>query len=219
MHETTQIAYGDGTITITMSSESLTEVSAPDVRFGDYNKAVTACFTQKELEEISGGTDAEVNFDFVMRDELSDNSLGKVLDKAIARAEKTNGALHKGVFFDFTADKSIGGEAKQDLDEFYESVEVQFEIPLYLVAEDRYYYVMTSEAGGCELESDIDEEADTLSVSTNGIGTTVLLYQSEEESLVDKATTLHIRSHHLFIGEIILLAVAWIFIDRSYKKG
>ncbi len=219
MHETTQIDYGEGTITVTMSSESLTEVSAPDVRFGNYNKAVTACFTQKELEEISGGTDAEVNFEFVMRDELSDNSLEKVFDKAIARAVKTNGILHKGVFFDVTADKSIGGDAKQELDKFYDSVEVQFGIPLYLVAEDRFYYVMINEVGACELESDIDEEADTLSVSTDGIGTTVMLYQSEEESLVDKDRTLHIRSHHLIIGGIILLAIAWIFIDRSNKKG
>ena len=219
MHETTQITYGEGTITITMSSESLTEVSAPDVRFGDYNSAVKAFFTTKELAEIESGTDARVEFTFVMRDELSDHSQQKIFDKAIARAAKTSGTLHEGVYFDVEADKSIGGDQTVELDKLYESVEVQFGIPLYLVAEDRYYYIMTNEAGSCELEPDIDEDADTLSVSTQGIGTTVMLYQSETESLSRKDRVLHIQSHHLIIGGIILLALAWVFIDRNYRKG
>ncbi len=219
MHETTQIAYGEGTITVSMSSESLTEVAAPDVRFGSYNDAVTACFTARELEIISAGTDAEVSFDFVMRDELEDPAEEKLFDKAIAKAEKVNGPLHKGVFYDVTASKSIGGDTAVDLENFYDAVEMQFEIPLYLVAEDRYYYVMTNEKGVCILTDDIDEEADTLSVSTGEIGTTVILYQTDEETLVKQDRTFHIRSHHLFITGIVLLAITWFVIDRNHRKG
>jgi hypothetical protein len=219
MHETTQITYGDGTITVIMNSESLTEVAAPDIRFGSYNKALKACFTAKELEEISAGADAEVTFDFVMRDTLEDKSEEKSFDKAIATEEKNHGVLHKGVFYDVEAAKSIDGEEPIELNGFYEEVEVQFEIPLYLVAEDRYYYIMTDEMGVCSLEADVDEEADTLSVSTDGIGTTLMLYQTEEESLIDNDHSLHIQSHYLIIGGIVLLAVAWLVIDRYNKKG
>ncbi len=219
MHETTQITYGDGTITVIMNSESLTEVAAPDVRFGSYNKALKACFTPRELEEISAGADAEVTFDFVMRDNLESRDEEKTFDKAIAKAEKSNGSLHKGVFYDVEATKSIDGDEPIELTGFYEEVEMQFEIPLYLVAEDRYYFVMTDEMGVCSLEADVDEEADTLSVSTDGIGTTLMLYQTEEESLVDYDHSLHIQSHHLIIGGIVLLAIAWLIIDRNTKKG
>ncbi len=219
MHETTQITYGDGTITVIMNSESLTEVAAPDVRFGSYNKALKACFNARELEEISAGADAEVTFDFVMRDNLASKSDEKLFDRAIAKSEKSLGALHKGVFYDVEATKSIDGEEPTELTGFYEEVEVQFEIPLYLVAEDRYYYIMTDEMGVCNLEADVDEEADTLSVSTDGIGTTLMLYQTEEETMVEFDHSLHIQSHHLIIGGIFLLAIAWIVIDRVNKKS
>ena len=72
MYETTQVTYGDGTITVTMSSESDNGVNAPDIRFGDFNQAARCCFTEKELLEISEGESAALNFDFQMADEPSD---------------------------------------------------------------------------------------------------------------------------------------------------
>ncbi len=219
MHETTQITYGEGTITVTMSSESLTEVAATDVRFGSYNDALKACFTAKELEEISAGADAEVNFDFYIRDELSDAGEEVLFDKALQKYEKQTGPLHKGVFYDVEASKSVGGDSPEELLAFTSNVEMQYEIPLYLVAEDRYYYVMTSTMGTCELTPDVDEEADTLSVSTHSIGTTVLLYQNEVERISDSHQTFHIQTHYLLIAGIVFLVAAWFVIDRRNRKG
>jgi hypothetical protein len=219
MHETTQITYGEGTITVTMSSDSLTEVTAPDVRFGDYNAALTACFSEKELVEISEGEDAYVTFDFVMRDELEDPNEEQAFDKAIAGAEKTYGTLHKGVFFDVFASASVGSDQPRDLDRLSSEVELQFGIPLYLVAEDRYYYVMTEENGVINLEEDVDEEADTLSVNTGDIGASLILYQTEKETLVRKDTTLHIHSNHVFVGGIVVLAIVWLLLDFHHRRN
>ncbi len=62
MHEVTHITYGSGAVEIVLDSASLTEVTAPDLRFGDYPKLVTSCFTQKELDMISGGEGAKLTF-------------------------------------------------------------------------------------------------------------------------------------------------------------
>ncbi|MBQ2201398.1 MAG: isoleucine--tRNA ligase, partial [Clostridia bacterium] len=47
-------------VDIVLDSSSLNEVSAPEFRFGDYSKVVTSCFTQKELDRISKGENAEI---------------------------------------------------------------------------------------------------------------------------------------------------------------
>ena len=218
MYETTQIIYGEGTITVTMSSESVTEVTAPDIRFGSYKDAVMACFTSRELENIFSGQDAQVSFSFVMSDELSDASELPAFTQAMEENSKELGALHEGVYFDVAATKSIAGEETAELGSFYEDVEMQYEIPLYLTGEDRNYFIMTDVMGVCELARDTDKDADTLTISTHSIGTSLLLYQEKKESLVPEKIGLHISSQHLFIGGIVVLALVWLFIDYSHRK-
>ncbi|RKM61193.1 hypothetical protein D6855_04670 [Butyrivibrio sp. CB08] len=219
MYETTQVTYGEGTITVTMSSESNTEVAAPDIRFGSYESAVRACFTAKELEEISSGQDAEVSFSFVMSDEIANESELAFFDQAIEEKSKEYGALHNGVFFDVNAEKYVGAEEPEELESFSEDVEMQYDIPLYLVAPEREYYLMTDVMGVCDFAQDTDVGADTLTVSTHSIGTTLLLYQTKSESLVPTEKKVQIKSQHLFLGGIVLLVLVWFLVDRRYKKN
>ena len=72
--------------------------------------------------------------------------------------------------------------------------------------------------GVCNLEKDIDIDADTLTVSTHDIGTTLLLYQAKNESLVQTKEKLQIKSQHLFAAGIIVLVLAWFLIDRRHRK-
>ncbi len=219
MYETTQVTYGEGTITVTMSSESATEVAAPDIRFGSYENAVRACFTAKELETISEGQDAEVSFSFLMSDEIQDVSKLPLFEEAIEKESANLGTLHHGVFFDVDASKTVGTEEPEALGSFSEDVEMQYDVPLFLVTGDREYFIMTEEMGACNLEQDIDIEADTLTVSTHDIGTTLLLYQPQNESLVPEKEKLQIRSQHLFAGGIIVLVIIWLLLDRRHRKG
>ena len=218
MYETTQVTYGEGTITVTMSSESTTEVAAPDIRFGSYENAARACFTEKELEAISGGENAEVSFSFLMSDEIKDTGKLPLFEEAIEKESKELGTLHQGVFFDVDASKTVGFEEPEALDGFYEDVEMQYDIPLFLVTGDREYFILTEEMGVCNLERDTDIDADTLTVSTHDIGTSLLLYQTQNESLVPTKEKLQIKSQHLFAAGIIVLVLTWILIDRRHRK-
>ena len=217
MHEATQITYGQGIVNIIMNSESLTEVAPPDIRFGDYKDTLKTCFTQKELQEIGAGGTAELRFDYVMTDELSDQQENVIFDKAIAQASRKVGNLEKGVYFEVTATKTIGDEEPEPMDAFYQDMELQIQVPLFLVREDRSYYAMTDVMGTCDLEEDVDEAADTLTISTDDIGTTLILYRDNDPN-ADTGNSIRLNGSYLILAGLVALAIAWFSVDRMNKK-
>ena len=218
MQETTQLTYGTGTVTIMESSQSKIEVAAPEIRFGDYYKAVEACFTARELEEISEGSNAALEFRYSMTDELDDEDEVQRFEEGIEKAEMLTGSLNSGVYFEVEAEKSVSGGEKSEIDTLYDEVEFQYEIPRYLVAEKRAYYAMTNVMGVCELEKDVDEEADTLSISTRDIGTTLILYQDGKENVSREHSRFAIKTQYLFLLAIVALALVWWALERHNRR-
>lgn len=218
MQETTQLTYGIGTVTIIESSQSEIEVAAPDIRFGDYYKAVEACFTARELEEISEGSNAALEFRYSMTDKLDDEEEIQRFEEGIEKAEMLTGSLNSGVYFEVEAEKSVRGGEKSEIDTLYDEVEFQYEIPRYLVAEKRVYYAMTNVMGVCELEKDVDEEADTLSISTRDIGTTLILYQDGKENVSREHSRFAIKTQYLFLLAIVALGLVWWALERRNKR-
>ncbi len=218
MQETTQLTYGTGTVTIMESSQSEIEVTAPDIRFGDYYKAVEACFTARELEEISEGSNAALEFRYSMTDKLDDEEEIQRFEEGIEKAEMLTGSLNSGVYFEVEAEKSVSGGEKSEIDTLYDEVEFQYEIPRFLVAEKRAYYAMTNVMGVCELEKDVDEEADTLSISTRDIGTTLILYQDGKENVSREHSRFAIKTQYLFLLAIVALALVWWALERHNRR-
>ncbi len=218
MQETTQLTYGTGTVTIMESSHSEIEVTAPDIRFGDYYKAVEACFTARELEEISEGSSAALEFRYSMTDKLDDEDEIQRFEDGIEKAEIVTGSLNSGVYFEVEAEKSVSGGEKNEIDTLYDEVEFQYEIPRFLVAEKRAYYAMTNVMGVCELEKDVDEEADTLSISTRDIGTTLILYQDGKENVSREHSRFAIKTQYLFLLAIVALALVWWALERHNRR-
>ncbi len=217
MYETTQVTYGDGTITVTMRSDSANEVSAPDIRFGDYNEAAKSCFTEKELEEISQGEDAALNFDFIMADAPKDEEEHQLFLDSIPSPGKGQNEYFEGVYFDVEATKTVGDQETELFTTFSEDVEMQFEIPLYLMTDNREHYLMTNVMGVCELLEDQDQDADTLTIDTHNIGTMLILCQELPEGGLMQEKEFHLGSKHLIAAGIIVLVAIWFVIDRIHK--
>ena len=215
MKETTQLSYGQGNISISVDTESQTEVTAPDIRFGDVNELVRACFTEKELEEILGGKNGEIDFDFTMSDELEDVLLIKEFDRAVSDAEKEKGRLGKGVYFDVDVSKSVGADdEKESITTFYNEVEMQIDIPLYLVEENRIYYTLVDSQGSFEIYDDADEFADSVAVDTHNIGTMLLLYQNKSDRKLDNVSQIVVKPQYIFIAGIVALLLIWRIADK-----
>lgn len=217
MHEATQITYGDGIVNIIMNTESMTEVAAPEIRLGDYSDTLTACFTRKELDAIEAGDTAELVFNFTMVDELTDRKETAIFEKAIAREEKKSGKLEKGMYFRMEATKSVAGEEAEEMNAFYDNIEYQLQLPLYLVREERSYYAMTNVLGVCELALDEDGEADTFTVTSNDIGTTLILYQ-EGDTSTDPEIGSGFSGTYIILAGIVALVIAWFRVDHMHKK-
>lgn len=220
MHEVTHISYGHGRVDIVLDSESVTKVAAPGFRFGDYAALVNSCFSQEELERIGEGELAEITFYFVVSDEIDDNAVLQLYGNAISENEKTYGDLHEGIQIDLTASKSIADDDAVALTSVGKAVDIQMDIPLFLVKEERYYYFLTDKSGGYTFMEDATPDADVLTVKTNTFTSGMLLYQDSVESLVsheDKSFKLEMR--HLLLAGIIVLIGLWFFIDRLHKKG
>lgn len=219
MQETTQVTYGGGTVTVMVNSESATEVAAPDIRVGDYYKAVEACFTVKELDQIREGSSASLDFNYIMTDTPGSEEEIRHFEDGIERAEMLTGPLKTGVYFEVTAEKSVDGEEVSNIDILYDDIEFQYEIPRYLVAEKRVFYAMTDVKGVCDIEEDVDEDADSLSVSTHNVGTTLILYQDGKDKNAGNKSGFAIRSQYLFVLAIVVLGFIWWILEKRYRRS
>ncbi|MBQ6588998.1 MAG: hypothetical protein IJI01_09995 [Butyrivibrio sp.] len=219
MHQVTYISYGEGTVDIVLDSTSLTEVSAPEFRFGDYSKVVTSCFTQKELDRISKGDNAELTFYFVVSDEAESEAVYGEYSSAIEENEVVLGKLNEGIYVDIDATKTFENGEAVPLANMSSDIDLQVDIPLYLVNEDRAYYYLTNNMGEYELFEDSTPDADVLTVNTDTLTSGLILYQDSMESLVDrskKGATISLQ--HVFIGGIVCLIALWFFIDFFHRN-
>ena len=220
MHQVTYISYGEGTVDIVLDSTSLTEVSAPEFRFGDYSKVVTSCFTQKELDRISKGENAQLTFNFVVSDQAADEGLMDEYSSAIAENETVLGNLNEGIYVDIDATKTIEDGDSVPLANMSSDVDLQVDIPLYLVNEDRAYYYLTNNMGEYKLVEDSTPDADVLTVNTDNLSSGLILYQDSIESLIDRREKITgISLQHVMVAGIVCLVGFWFFIDHFHRNG
>lgn len=218
MNEVTHIAYGEGTVTISLQTESLSEVSAPNIRFGDYTEVIESCFTQKELNEIQNGEVAELDFVFVMSDSLDNKAKQREMDSTMESFETTYGSLHEGVYIDMTASKSLADSGFCDFSYVSSTSEILIDIPLYLVKEDRSYYLISSAMGDTTLLENVSPEANTLAVNINSFGTSLMVFQDNvDRSSNSSATNPFLLSKILLVGGIAVLIGLWVVIDRLHR--
>ena len=219
MHEATQVSYGLGTVNITLNSESRTEQDAPGFRFADYDQVLCSCFTPKELEQIAEGDQAELIFNLVMNDSSKSEDAGNPLYSLTRLQDRIVRNLNEGVYISLDAYKSLGNKEQSQLEMFYEKLDLQLDIPEYLLSEGREFFLYSDYMGSTEVFEDTDEEAETLSVNTNVIGTSMLAYR--DFSFVSNAKASYPQGHqsqYLCVIGIIALLLLWKRIDFLNKK-
>ena len=219
MSEATQITYGEGTVNVELYSESLSNIPAPTFRFGNYEQAVEACFTQKELGEIYEGEHASLTFSFVMSDNPAEFDEYEELSSGIAAASKGVGKLSEGVIVKMHVTKNVDSGEEVNIDSFSDDVELQVEIPLFLVRNNRDYFLVTDSLGACKLYRDKDAEDDTLTVSTNSVGTSMIMYRDFGQDYAQtRESGFRIAPQHIFFTLIVMLLVLWYYVTGIHRK-
>lgn len=220
MHETTHLSYEEGTVNITLNSESSFEVVAPNFRCDDYNSFVNAGFTKKELEAISGGQTADIIFDLTISEDIENEELKSWFAAGKEKQEPHVGRLSDGMYIQMSATKAIGDAPYETISTLSEDTLIEMEIPLYLRSQDRNYYIMISNMGDCVLLPDLDNEPETITFSTHNMTTGILLYLDPLEAREKgEAEKFRLQPHHLLWAGVVLLILAWIFITHFHKKN
>ncbi|SFC41907.1 hypothetical protein [Butyrivibrio sp. YAB3001] len=219
MHQATHITYGEGKVNILLDSTSLNEVASPEFRFADYSDVVTSCFTQKELDRISEGENADLVFSFVVSDKAEDESIQSGFDAALKEYEDEYGTLNEGIYIDVTASKNFTDGYDVEFSNTREEVDIQMDIPLYLVKEDREYFFLSNYMGEYVLVEDSSPDADVLTVKTNVISDGFLVFQDREEKITDNSGGgFHIKGQYVFVLATIILVMLWFMFDHLHKK-
>ena len=117
-------------------------------------------------------------------------------------------------------ENAISDEKDTAIVDLASNVDVQMDIPLYLIGEGRSYFFMSNRMGECELYEDSSPDADVLTVNTDTLCSGLVLYQDIDESLIEKTEDVFkIKSQHLFVAGIAALVVLWIFVEHLHKKN
>ena len=220
MHEATHISYGDGIVNIVLDSSSQTEVSAPGFRFADYNKLITSSFTKKELERIDDGEIAEITFYFVVSDDIDDAEVMRQYEVAVEENENDYGNLSEGFYLDIRAFKKISDDEQEVINTLSDEVDIQMDIPLYLVKENRNYYFLADKKGKYELWENETPDAEVLTVSTRTLASGLFLYQEEDERTLPGKGKVFRISENVFLGSaVVVLVILWFVVDYFHKRG
>ena len=217
MHESTNITYGGGTVTINANSDSLTEVAAPVIRAGDYNELITSCLTKKELNDVFEGTPCEITFNYVMLDDAPSEQIKEQFDELIS-GDTYLSDCNEGFYMDVSAQKTVGTDSDIDIYNLNNEIELQIEIPLFLRKDGRSFVCIANTMGVCEVLEDSDEEADTFSVSTDRVGNYMLLYKDSSVPSERNITTQK-PVQYIFILGIIALLGLWFAIDKIHSQN
>lgn len=219
MHETTHLSHDEGTVNITLNSESLYEIAAPAYRLVDYDAFLEACFTKKELELISGGQVADASINLTISEDIGDEVLKDQLSAARHKEEANQGVLSEAMYVELSAQKSVGDSSPEAISSLSEDMFLEMDIPLYLIQENRSYWVLMSNMGEAVLLPDIDSEPNTITISTHNIGTGIILYQDPLDSLSEASKEgFHLKGIHLLYAGIVLLLGVWLIITHLHKN-
>jgi len=183
----------------------------------DYDELIISCLTKKELNDVFDGAPCEITFNYVMLDEAPSAQVKTQFDEFIA-GDTSLSSCSKGFYIDVTAQKTIDSDVSIDIYNLNNAIELQIEIPLFLRKDGRSFTCIANNMGVCEVLEDADEEADTLSVSTDCVGSYLLLYKDSSISPEPNNTT-HRPTQYIFILGIIALLALWFAIDKLHKQN
>jgi hypothetical protein len=110
---------------------------------------------------------------------------------------------------DISVEKNIEGQKWKRVSKLDEEIEIKFEIPTKMQAENAKYRVLRVHNGVATLLDDLDDEENTITIRTNLFSTYSILYEKEEAG-----------SNGMFVVLLILLCIVpmVVWFERNRRK-
>lgn len=139
-------------------------------------KIINGCFTEEEKAAVKNGQDVKLKMT-VKRLENSVSSNEKTaMEKASKTLQKDGYAVEMTDYFDVCLEKQIGTSDWTKITNLSNEIDITMNIPTAYQKEGRVFYIVRNHDGKCEVLSDSDKDAKTITFSTDRFSTYALGY-------------------------------------------
>ena len=218
----TVLKLGDGAVIITIACEEK-EYTAGVV---DTVAVANAVLTPEQIQLVADGETIEIRITVT---DISDNvppQDKEIIERGIKVYQNELPGLTLGMYVDISMSIKIGAGDWNIVTTTKEAIEVVIGIPEKLQSDGREYYIIRSHEGEYTLLTDIDENPDTITISTDMFSAYAIVYEQADGAEVSvKCRLCHICPTFLgicyFIWLVIIIAaflIIWIVIRRNRKK-
>ena len=202
--------YGNGTVIISVDVEDKdgTRTNYSGSIVGDTESIMRAVLTQDDINAVASGETVWIRLVVTLISEDVPEADREQIEAALTTiADKE---LIPGTYYDLSVMKSVGNGDWEYLTTLYDDIEITLDIDKGLQADGRIFYILRSHEGAVTMLFDLDEEPDTITISSRYFSTYALVY-TDSPDMAEPVSEKHNCFMHWFIlaaaliGEILAL--------------
>ncbi|MCD8038680.1 MAG: hypothetical protein LUE96_06290, partial [Lachnospiraceae bacterium] len=199
----TRLEVGDGSVTVTVLGEA--DKLAAGVE--DTVAFANAVLTSGQIEMVGKGADVAIQLDLnVISGEVPDEDR-ELIENALEEYKANIPGLVIGAYIDISLRVDDGDGVWSAVTQTGEPIEIVIEIPDDIKGLSDEYYIIRLHEGECALLSDTDDDAETLTISSNLFSTYAIAYVSTESAAAVADTAPAVNEENTGFAWIVLLAV------------
>jgi len=217
---TTTLETGDGAVIVTVVCEEETCTAG----VSDTVAVANAVLLPEQIQLVNDGETIEIRVDVKDISKTVLRQDEEVIESGLAEYRREMPDLTLGMYVDISMFIRVGGGDWDAVTHTEEPIEVVIGIPEELKGKGKEFYIIRSHDGEYTFLTDMDDEPDTITVSTNLFSAYAIAYEQAEGST--KCGLCHICPTFLGICYfiwlaiiIVILLVIWIAIRRKKKEN
>ena len=196
--------YGNGTVIISVDVEDKdgTRTNYSGSIVGDTESIMRAVLTEDDIDAVEKGETVWIRLVVTLISENVPETDREQIEAALTTiADKE---LIPGTYYDLSVMKSVGNEDWEYLTTLYDDIEITLDIDEGLQADGRTFYILRSHEGAVTMLFDLDEEPDTITISSRYFSTYALVY-TDSPDMAEPVSEKHNCFMHWFILAVALI--------------
>ena len=208
------LVMGEGAIVVTMEVMDTKRTSAS---LADANAVAKALLTEEQLAQVSAGSVFEIKVEVTPMDQEAVPELDEqVINDGVAEYAETNPNMTMADYIDISMFIRIDDADWEQITET-EAFDIVIDIPEQYKGLGSAYYIMRAHQGKSTLLSDLDDNDDTITISTGQFSTYALIY--DEIRVAETVEEKHDCYMHWIIFMLAIVGMAGVAVFRKDRRA
>lgn len=178
--ENTVIQFGNGTISMEIKSLDKSGTTTGNLVKGlavsQVEKIVAGCLTDEERAAVEKGQNVRVKVTVKMLESSASADEKSAMEETLETLQKDGYTANMADYLDITFEKKVGTSDWTKITNLSNGVDITMNIPTKYQKEGRVFYIVRNHNGKCEILSDNDKDAKTVTFTTDRFSTYALGY-------------------------------------------